>query len=142
MNFQTVVDSIPTAACVVSVEKLDGENYGKIRIVTGNRPYLDSIERPGENMEMLTRKFVPNSEYTDYLTRDMNFEDASYNAAVNKKCLHAYAHPARFNVWFNMSFIPLFPDDGNICYCMYINKKKYYELHPEKKRGIIDKRER
>ena len=125
MNFQTVVDSIPTAACVISVEKLDGENYGKIRIVTGNRPYLDSIERPGEKMEMLTRKFVPNSEYTDYLTRDMNFEDASYNAAVNKKCLHAYAHPARFNVWFNMSFIPLFPDDGNICYCMYIMEINY-----------------
>lgn len=69
---------------------------------------------------MLTRKFVPNSDYTDYLTRDMNFEDASYNAAVKKKCLHSYAHPARFDVWFNMSFIPLFPDDGNICYCMYI----------------------
>jgi diguanylate cyclase (GGDEF)-like protein len=50
----------------------------------------------------------------------MNFEDASYNAAVKKKCLHSYAHPARFDVWFNMSFIPLSPDDGNICYCMYI----------------------
>ena len=120
MNFQSIVDSIPTAACVISVEKLDGDNYGKIRIVTGNRPYLDTIEHPAENLAMLTRKFVPNSDYTDYLTRDMNFEDASYNAAVKKKCLHSYAHPARFDVWFNMSFIPLFPDDGNICYCMYI----------------------
>ena len=119
MNFQSIVDSIPTAACVISVEKLDGDNYGKIRIVTGNRPYLDTIEHPAENLAMLTRKFVPNSDYTDYLTRDMNFEDASYNAAVKKKCLHSYAHPARFDVWFNMSFIPLFPDDGNICYCMY-----------------------
>lgn len=120
MNFQSIVESIPTAACVISVEKLDGDNYGKIRIVTGNRPYLDTIEHPAENLAMLTRKFVPNSDYTDYLTRDMNFEDASYNAAVKKKCLHSYAHPARFDVWFNMSFIPLFPDDGNICYCMYI----------------------
>lgn len=120
MNFQSIVDSIPTAACIISVEKLDDDNYGKIRIVTGNRPYLDTIEHPAENLAMLTRKFVPNSDYTDYLTRDMNFEDASYNAAVKKKCLHSYAHPARFDVWFNMSFIPLFPDDGNICYCMYI----------------------
>ena len=120
MNFQSIVDSIPTAACVISVEKLDGDNNGKIHIVTGNRPYLDTIEHPAENLAMLTRKFVPNSDYTDYLTRDMNFEDASYNAAVKKKCLHSYAHPARFDVWFNMSFIPLFPDDGNICYCMYI----------------------
>lgn len=120
MDFQSFVDSIPTAACVVSVERLDGDTYGKVRIVTGNRPYLDTIERPAENLAMLTRKFIPNSEYTDYITRDMNFEDACFNAAVKKKCLHSYAHPARFDVWFNMSFIPLFPDDGNICYCMYI----------------------
>lgn len=120
MNFQSFVDSIPTAACIVSVEKLDGNNYGKLRIVTGNRMYIDSIERPAENLTMLTQKFIPNSEYTNYLTRDMNFEDACYNAAVKKKCIHAYAHPARFDVWFNMTFLPLIPDDGNICYCMYI----------------------
>lgn len=120
MDFQSFVDSVPTAACVVSVEKLVNGNYGKIRIVTGNKPYIDSIEHPADNLAMLTQKFIPNSEYTNYLTRDMNFEDACYNAAVNKKCIHAYAHPARFDVWFNMTFLPLFPDDGNICYCMYI----------------------
>lgn len=109
MNFQSFVDSIPTAACIVSVEKLDGNNYGKLRIVTGNRMYIDSIERPAENLTMLTQKFIPNSEYTNYLTRDMNFEDACYNAAVKKKCIHAYAHPARFDVWFNMTFLPLIP---------------------------------
>ncbi|MCR4889845.1 MAG: GGDEF domain-containing protein [Ruminococcus sp.] len=120
MDFQSFVNSIPTAACVVSVEKIDNVNYGKIRIVTGNRPYIDSIEKPAENLSMLTRKFVPNSEYTNYLNRDMNFEDACFNAAIKKKCIHAYAHPARFDVWFNMTFLPLFPDDGDICYCMYI----------------------
>ena len=120
MDFQSFVDSVPTAACVVSVEKLVNGNYGKVRIVTGNKPYIDSIEHPADNLAMLTQKFIPNSEYTNYLTRDMNFEDACYNAAVNKKCIHAYAHPARFDVWFNMTFLPLFPDDGNICYCMYI----------------------
>ena len=120
MNFQSFVDSIPTAACVVSVEKLENGNYGKIRIVTGNKIYIDSIEHPAENMKMLTQKFVPDREYTEYLTRDMNFEDACFNAAVNKKCLHAYVHPARFDIWFNMTFMPLFPDDGSICYCMYI----------------------
>ena len=120
MDFQSFVNSIPTAACVVSVEKIDNGNYGKIRIVTGNRPYIDSIEKPAENLSMLTRKFVPNSEYTNYLNRDMNFEDACFNAAIKKKCIHSYAHPARFDVWFNMTFLPLFPDDGDICYCMYI----------------------
>lgn len=120
MDFQSFVDSVPTAACVVSVEKLEGDNYGTIRIVTGNRIYIDSIEHPAENMTMLTQQFVPNSEYTNYLTRDLNFEDACYNAAIKKKCIHAYAHPARFDIWFNMTFLPLSPDNGNICYCMYI----------------------
>ncbi len=36
MNFQAVVESVPTAACIVSVEKLEHGNYGKVRIVTGN----------------------------------------------------------------------------------------------------------
>ncbi len=120
MDFQTIVDSIPTATCVVSVEKIGNDNYGKVRLVTGNRTYIDSIEHPADNIVMLTQKFVPNSEYTNYMTRDLNFESSCYNAAVQKKCLHAYAHPARFDVWFNMSFIPLYPDDGNICYCLYI----------------------
>ena len=120
MDFQIIVDSFATAACIVSVEKLENGNYGKVRIVTGNRKYLDTIERPFNNVEMLTRTFVPNSEYTNYLTRDLNFEGSCYNAAVNKKLLHAYAHPARYDVWFNMSFVPIAYEDGNICYCIYI----------------------
>ncbi len=120
MDFQTIVDGIGAAAAVISVEKLGEDNYGKVRIVTGNRPYIDTIERPMGGLEMLTVKFTPNSEYTDYLTRDLNFEDSCYQAAVGRKCLHAYAHPARYDVWFNMSFLPLGDGQGDICYCMYI----------------------
>lgn len=126
MDFQAFVDSIPTAACIVSVEKLDNQNYGTIRIVTGNRPYLDSIEHPADNLSMLTREFVPNSDYTLYLNRDLNFEDSCFSAAVKKKLVHAYAHPARFNVWFNMSFIPLQCDEGNLCYCVYIMEINFH----------------
>ena len=106
--------------CIVSVEKLEGDRYGKICIVTGNRAYIDSIEHPAPGTEMLTDRFTPNTEYTNYLTRDLNFEDYCYRAAVKKKCLHSYAHPDRLPVWLNMSFMPLGPDDGNICYCMYV----------------------
>lgn len=120
MDLQTIVDSISAMACVVSVEKVGGESYGKIRIVTGNRQYIDSIEKPFSNVEMLTKKFIPNSEYTNYLNRDLNFEDSCYQAAVQKKCLHSYAHPTRFDVWFNMSFIPLSFDNDDLCYCLYI----------------------
>nr|MCR5122299.1 GGDEF domain-containing protein [Ruminococcus sp.] len=131
MDFQNIVDHIGAAACVVSVEKLEDGSPGKFRIVTGNRSYLDTIERPVGGLEMLTKKFVQNSEYTDYMTRDMNFEDSCYQAAVLKKCLHAYVHPDRYDVWFDMSFIPVTPDDGNICYCLYIME---FSFKPNAKR--------
>ena len=120
MDFQAVVDSMHAATCVVSVENFGDGNYGKLRIVTGNKPYINSIEHPFDNVQMLTKKFVPNSEYTDYLTRNLNFEDACYNAAVLKKNIHAYAHPDRFDVWFDMSFIPLSYEKNGLCYCLYM----------------------
>ena len=119
MDFQKVVDSVAALSCIISVEKLADGGYGDVRIVTGNKAYIDSIQNPGQDVEMLTREFIPNSLYTEYLTRDMNFENYCYGAAVEKKCLHSYAHPDRFDVWFNMTFLPLWPDDGNLCYCMY-----------------------
>lgn len=119
MDFQKVVDSIAAMTCVVSVEKKEDGGHGEIRIVTGNRAYIDSIEKPMGGLEMLTSKFVPGSLYTDYMTRDLNFEEFCYRAAVEKKCLHSYAHPDRYDVWFNMTFMPLCPDEGDICYCTY-----------------------
>ena len=120
MKFQNVADSISAMTCIVSVQKLADGGRGEIRIVTGNSAYIDSIEKPLQEVELLTRKFVPNSLYTGYLTRDLNFEDYCYRAAVEKKCLHSYAHPERYDVWFNMTFLPLWPDDGDLCYCAYI----------------------
>ncbi|MBQ5988949.1 MAG: GGDEF domain-containing protein [Oscillospiraceae bacterium] len=119
MDFQALADSFCSAASIVSVEKLENGNYGKICIVTGNRPYLDTIEHPMPGVEMKTTKFIPGSEYTTYMPPDLNFEGSCYTAAVGKKTIHAYAHPERYNVWFNMSFIPLMHEDGNICYCIY-----------------------
>lgn len=120
MDFQAIVNSMTAATCVVSVEDLGEGNYGKIRLVTGNKIYIDSIERPLSDMQMLTTKFIPNSEYTNYMNRDLNFEDACFSAAIKKKCIHSYAHPARFDVWFNMNFIPLEADEGNLHYCLYM----------------------
>ena len=120
MDFQTIVDSMSAMTCLVSVERFEDERAAKYRIVTGNKAYIDSIEHPAPGTEMLTDKFVPNSEYTNYLTRDMNFEDYCYRAAVGKKCLHSYVHPDRMPVWFNMMFIPLGQDEGNLSFCLYM----------------------
>jgi diguanylate cyclase (GGDEF)-like protein len=126
MDFQTIADSMYAMTCVVSVEKLDGNRHGEIRIVTGNKAYIDSIEKPQDGVDMLTDKFEKNSIYTRYLPKDLNFEDACHRAAIDKKCVHSYAHPERFPVWFNMNFMPLWPDDGNLCYCTYT-----MEIHTE-----------
>ena len=120
MDFQTIADGMSAMTCVVSVETLPDGKCGKIRIVTGNKAYIDSIEHPAPGTKMLRDKFVPNSEYTDYLTRDLNFEDYCYRAAVEKKCLHSYVHPDRMNVWLNMMFIPLWENQDNLSFCLYM----------------------
>ncbi len=120
MDYQRVVDGMSTMACIVSVESLPDGGRGKYRIVAGNKAYIDSIEHPAPGTVMLSNTFVPNSEYTDYITRDLNFEDYCYRAAVGKKCLHSYAHPDRMDVWFNMTFLPVGEDEGNLSYCMYL----------------------
>ncbi len=120
MDFQAVVDAMSAMTCVVSVERLPDDRYGKLRIVTGNKAYIDSIEHPAPGTQMLTDKFVPDQEYTNYLTRDLNFEDFCYRAAVKKKCLHSYVHPDRMDVWFNMMFLPIGEDEGDLSYCLYM----------------------
>ncbi len=125
MDFQNVVDSIDSMACVMSVEKLDGGRYGKLCIVAGNSKYRLSIEDPVIGADMKCHTFIPGSEYTKYLTRDLNFEAFCYGAAVQKKCLHAYAHPERLPGWFNMTYLPLSYEEDNLCYCIYIMEINY-----------------
>ena len=120
MDFQTIVDGISKAACVLSIEKLDDGNYGSIRIVTGNRPYIDSIEKPMERVHMLSDKFVPDTLYTDYMEKDINLEAACYRAAIQQEIVHSYAHPTRFDAWFDLTFLPLDSDSSDLCYCLYI----------------------
>jgi len=85
MEFQIIVDGIDTAAAIVSVENLGDGRYGKICFVTGNQKYIDTIEKSSQGVQMLTKKFILNSEYTQYIPRDLNFENACYQAAVYKK---------------------------------------------------------
>ncbi|MBQ7678824.1 MAG: GGDEF domain-containing protein, partial [Butyrivibrio sp.] len=119
MDFQRFVDSLTVMACVISVEVHTDGTPHVYRMVAGNKSYVDSIEHPAPGTEMLKSRFEPNSLYTDYLTRDLNFEDYSYRAAVEKKCLHSYASPDRMsNVWLDMNFIPLIEADG-LHYCLY-----------------------
>ena len=120
MDLQKYVDGFGAMTCIVSVEKLENGKRGKFRIVTGNKAYIDSIEHPAPGAELLIQKFTPNQEYTNYLTRDLNFEEYCYKAAVEKRCLNSYATAERIQgVWFNMVFLPVAYEEGNLCFCTY-----------------------
>ena len=45
--------------------------------------------------------------YTDFIARNLNFEDYCYRSAVKKELLHSYAYPEYFKAWMHMLFIPL-----------------------------------
>ncbi|MBR4342607.1 MAG: sensor domain-containing diguanylate cyclase [Lachnospiraceae bacterium] len=118
-DFQNFADGIEAATSIMSVQVLEDGTCGDIRVVAGNKGYIDSIEHPAADYSMKTNKFVPNSLYTDYVPRDLNFEDYCFRSAVGKKCLHSYVKPNQMPIWFNMTFMPLGPSEGNIHYCSY-----------------------
>lgn len=119
MDFQKFVDTFTTATCVISVEKLPDNDYGEIRIVTGNKAYVDSIEQVGEGPRLMLNKFIPNSEYQKYFPKDLNFEDFCYKSAILKQPQHSYVHPDRFDFWFDLFSLPLESDDEKLAYCTY-----------------------
>ena len=119
MDFQKFVDGFHTMTSVLSVENLGNGKWGKIRIVAGNKAYVDSIENMPDMPAALSKKFIPNSEYQNYFPQDTNFELFCYNSAVLKKPTHSYVHPDRFDFWFNLFSLPLDADEGNLCYCTY-----------------------
>ena len=121
MNYQEFVDQFETMTCILSVEKKGDGGYGTIRIVTGNKAYMDSIENFNDPSvpSMLDIKFVPNSPYERYIPKDMNFEAFCYKCAIGKKPMHTYVHPERFDFWFDIVMLPIESDDPNLAYCTY-----------------------
>lgn len=73
-GFSEFVDGFHPMTCVMSVENLGNGKWGKIRIVAGNKAYIDSIENMSDMPKALSKKFIPNSEYQNYFPQDPNFE--------------------------------------------------------------------
>ena len=118
MDFQAFVDSIDAMTCVISGEMLENGHYGDIRLVAGNKAYVDSIEQAWDGPQLMSNKFVPGSLYQNYFPQDLNFETICYRAAVEKIPVHTYVHPDRFDFWFNLFLLPL-KNEGNMYYCTY-----------------------
>ncbi len=117
MDLQEYVDQFDSMTCIMSIEKNPDGTYGTMRIEVGNKAYTSTFEQ--NDVINMGNKFIPGQEYTRYVTKDLNFEHFIYNSAVLKKPMHAYIHPERFDVWFNIFSLPLDFGDPNKCYCTY-----------------------
>ncbi|MBR6071960.1 MAG: GGDEF domain-containing protein [Acholeplasmatales bacterium] len=114
MKFKELCESISYTACVISVEKIN-DGYGDIRIVDGNKKYIATFNTPTN-----PKKFVPNTNYKEYLGTNLNLESYCYRSAVKKELLHSYAYPENSGAWFHMIYIPLEYEEDNLAYCLYI----------------------
>lgn len=121
MDYQKFVDGFELTTCIISVERFPDGSYGNIRIVAGNKPYIDSIENPynGAAAHMLNNKFIPGSPYEKYIPKDLNFEQTCYRCAFMKKPVHTYLKPDRFECWINQYIMPVESEEPNIGYCSY-----------------------
>ena len=121
MDLQEYVDQFDSMTCIMSVEKNPDGTYGKIRIEVGNKAYISTYEQNFDSPITMNygKGFIPGSEYTDYIPKDLNFEHFICASAIDKKPMHAYIHPDRFPVWFNIISLPLNIDDPHKCYCTY-----------------------
>lgn len=115
IDFKKLCNCFKQNACVLSIEKKD-DGVREIRIVDGNDAYINTF-----NLDFYSKKvFVPNSIYTDYLPKNLNFEEYCYRCAVKKELLHSYAYPENIRAWLHMLFIPIEYKDDNLAYCLYI----------------------
>ena len=124
MDFQNVVNAFYSPTCVVSVKRLEDGGFGEIRLVTGNKKYVEMIEqRIKEEPERVHvekgSSFVPGSLYTDYFPHNRSFEYVCFRAAVEKAEVHTYAHLNTNDIWFDIYAIPLDHNDGNTFFCTY-----------------------
>ena len=121
MDLQKFVDGFELTTCIISVERFPDGSYGTIRIVAGNKAYIDSIEDPrnGAAAHMLDNKFIPGSPYERYIPKDLNFEQTCYRCAFLKRPVHTYLKPERFACWIDQYIMPVASDDPNIGYCSY-----------------------
>ena len=122
MDWRRIADHFDPMTCVLSVEKKPDGKCGKVRIVTGNQKYIDSIALASGAVGLdSTEKveFVPGSEYTRYIPKDLNFEEVCFRAAILKQPVHNCVHAPRYDFDIMAYFMPMESKEENIGYCTY-----------------------
>ena len=122
MDWKSFVDRFEPATCVISVEKKPEGGYGAIRIVTGNGKYIDALALAAGGVELSSDKkaeFVPNSEYTRYIPKDLNFEDVCYRSAVLREPMQNCVRASRYPFDIVAYLLPMESDDTRLGYCTF-----------------------
>ena len=122
MDWKNYVDRFDSMTCILSVEKNSGGGCGTVRIVAGNQKYIDSLALAAGGVELNSDKkaeFVPNSEYTRYIPKDLNFEDVCYRCAVLKQPMHNFVRASRYPFDIMVFMLPLESDDDRLGYCTF-----------------------
>ncbi len=121
MDLKDFADHIQPMTCIISVEKYPDGSYGNIRIVTGNKAYIDANEAYAAigASDRFNVSFVPDQPYERYLQKDLNFEEYVYRCAILGQPLHSYICPDKYNFWIHLVMLPLTSDKENIFYCTY-----------------------
>ncbi|MBR4474681.1 MAG: sensor domain-containing diguanylate cyclase [Oscillospiraceae bacterium] len=122
MDWKNFAEHFNTMTCILSVEKRENGGCGTVRIVTGNKKYLDSLALAAGGVEMDSDKkaeFVPNSEYTRYIPKDLNFEDVCFRCAIEKQPIHNVVRASRYPFDIIAFMMPLESNDENLGFCTY-----------------------
>ena len=122
MDWKSFVEQFNPMTCVLSVEKTPEGGYGTIRIVTGNQSYLDSLAIAAGGVDpdhAQKMEFIPNSEYTRYIPKDLNFEDVCYRCAILKQPVQNCVRATRYPFDINVFLMPLGYEEENIAFCTY-----------------------
>ena len=122
MDWNNFVSGFDSMTCIISVEKTPEGGCGTVRIVTGNKQYLDSLALAAGGVEIGSEKktaFIPNSEYTRYIPKDLNFEDVCFRCAVMKQPLHNCVRATRYPFDIMAFLQPLSHHDDQVYYCSY-----------------------
>lgn len=119
-RFKIVAESSTKPCAVMSVEKNERGECGKIRIFAAN----DLFSLTGEPIE--------GEEYTKFLPKSLEFDDMCFRAAFNGEHFRTYVNSSGLvGGWSENVVLPLVsPEDGNTGYCQYI-----YEINKDMDTG-------
>ena len=122
MDWKSFVDHFETATCILSVEEKPDGGCGTVRIVTGNDKYIDALALAAGGVELESDKktdFIPNSEYTRYIPKDLNFEDVCYRCAVLKQPMQNFVRASRYPFDLVSYLLPMEGGDDTLGYCTF-----------------------